>query len=529
MKFTKHIVALSIISALMGCSPEDQDIANTDEASSNIAVSGAVIDPFITGAIVFADYDNDGVLDTFEPWAYTDAYGFYGSSKEGEDYCTTKPKYCLNISAQVAKDGPVKLVAVGGYDLTTYQKVKTRLSRYFTSGEFQAITPLTSVSDMKVSDEYDYLSGNNFIEKAFVNAEDTQAFKLAFTLHKIIEIINSFVIQDFTEIGDNELLPSDASGFVYDALNKLGKEQNLSVQSFIENVTEEQIVAMLEVISVEIRAAYLIADISPSIKSNRGQNKRMTTAEIVGGAVVVGAVVVSEAVDEIDEGISDDTERREFALKAAARIGQILANRIVEKIKVAKDGDEVKEDAYINVVKNAVKDIIDLVKNDDFDVSSINTSSNVDDVRQLLIALEKATNKTKLPESLAQIQLTMIDESKDTSAKVSMFFSGNTGEQQEGKLVMCVRYKDLDDPENSENTEGAQLEGTWQTISNQLFVTAEFANSERVLRVKTKENNNFVFDYDGDETIWPSVNGFTAFEGSAPTTDQQCKDWFNQI
>ena len=158
MKFTKHIVALSIISALMGCSPEDQDVASSEQSDSrNIAISGAVIDPLIASAIVFADYDNDGILDTFEPWAFTDAFGFYGTSKDGVDYCVTESKYCLNIDKDTVKNGDIKLIAVGGYDLASYKKIKTRMSRLITDAAFQVITPLTSVSGMKVSDDFDYV------------------------------------------------------------------------------------------------------------------------------------------------------------------------------------------------------------------------------------------------------------------------------------------------------------------------------------------------------------------------------------
>lgn len=238
MKFIKSLLAVGVISALAGCSPDEQDVV--DATQTQVVVNGAVIDPFIASAIVFADYNEDDVLDPFEPWAFTDKNGYYSFGKDGEDYCADNSRYCLKLPS----NDPVKLVAVGGYDLTTLERVNSRMSTMYTGNSgIQYITPLTSVGDIAINEQQSIEANQNIMQDAFLSGDS--AFGLAFTLHKVVELISNEIAQEYPEIGDNEDLPVDVAGYTYDAINKLSKEERLSLASLLKDMTDERINKLL--------------------------------------------------------------------------------------------------------------------------------------------------------------------------------------------------------------------------------------------------------------------------------------------
>jgi Ca2+-binding RTX toxin-like protein len=90
-----------------------------------VTSEGTVIDPYVSGATVFLDYDNDGILDSNEPWTTTDANGNY--SLTGSDGAT--------------------VVSIGGVDTTTGVVSGTMVAQ---SGS-TVVTPLTTLISTMVT------------------------------------------------------------------------------------------------------------------------------------------------------------------------------------------------------------------------------------------------------------------------------------------------------------------------------------------------------------------------------------------
>ena len=89
---------------MLGLTACGGDSDGKDKGNNNIQMSGAVVDDFVAYSRVYVDLDNNGKFDSaYEPYAYTDASGFFTKSKDGlTNYCDLSPKeynyrYCLGL------------------------------------------------------------------------------------------------------------------------------------------------------------------------------------------------------------------------------------------------------------------------------------------------------------------------------------------------------------------------------------------------------------------------------------------------
>lgn len=502
MKYIKTFVALSVVTALTACSPDEQDTFN--ENQSAVMVNGAVIDPFISNAIVFADYDNDGVLDSFEPWAFTDANGYYSTGKNGEDYCTDAPKYCLEL----ANDEPVKLVAVGGYDTTSLKKVKSRLSRmYRGSGNGpQYITPLTSVGDMSIDDANTIDQDVNIMIDALETEND--AFSVAFKLHKIVELISAIIEQEYPVIGDDESFPVDLTGYVYDAINSLGQEEQLSVTAFLEGLTQAQLTTIVTTVREKLDELTL-------------NSEAVNTQQLKSGQGIVSTQYLSKLPEILNTlSIADMVMQNTVAVAGTSLVQHTMyftsSVRIIESVTINHQAGITSSeitDTIDNIYNNPVT--LGHISSNYFDTSYINLSS----IANLESSLTTMSERPKLPTDLTDMQLVLSENSESRDADVALFFSA------ENTLKACVRYIDNEDPSSSNNTSGTLLTGTWGQSEYYLDLTLTFAGTEKALRIKTKDANTYVFDYDDDEKDWSPSTDFAKTTADIPTTDAECQDW----
>jgi hypothetical protein len=118
MNILKTLLASSIALAILGtagCSDgEDQD-SQEENATS---FTGLVVDGRVARGFVWVDINSDGAIDTFEPYAYTDATGYYSYNPEtNTNYCEdTNHQYCLN-TGMVEGDFIIRIT--GGVDLSS--------------------------------------------------------------------------------------------------------------------------------------------------------------------------------------------------------------------------------------------------------------------------------------------------------------------------------------------------------------------------------------------------------------------------
>ena len=520
MKYFKLLALSSVVIGLLGCSAEEQDSAATNEKQP-VSVSGVVIDPNISSSIVFADYDEDGVLDSFEPWVLTDQSGYFGVSEEGVDYCATDSDHCLVL----ANDNPVPLVAVGGYDTVTLERVNTRLSRTFNGDGLQVISPLTSLKSMVVSESFD--QNINFMAEAFVEEKSTTALQMAFHLNKMVEVLSEVLIAEYPAIGEEELLPSDLSGFVFKAIDTVGSDQELMLNLFLIKYSENQIELILDQARALINQAYSDAGISLIPQNYQAKDSRSYVTS-------TSNVVTAQELSDLLAGISRHVEES-FGLALAnegiaelPKIQKGLLRQIQLTVNTAVKAIEEKRD----VLASTLPLVYMLIATDDnllmtnFGQDSYDSSffdnqliADTDTLNELLSTMD---NRQMMPRFVGSKMLALSEINSQEQAKVTFYFDGELS----GSLKACVYYQDLTDSTNINNTQGTLLEGQWDKDDYQLFVKVIFAGSPRSLRIKSGTGTSFVFDYDGKDKSWDGSKSFEPISGDVPTTDLACQTSF---
>lgn len=503
MKFIKSLLAVGVISALAGCSPDEQDVA--DETQTQVVVNGAVIDPFIASAIVFADYNEDDVLDPFEPWAFTDKNGYYSVGKDGEDYCADNSRYCLKLPS----NDPVKLVAVGGYDLTTLERVNSRMSTMYTGNSgIQYITPLTSVGDLALNEQQSIEANQNIMQDAFLSGDS--AFGLAFNIHKVVELISEVIAQEYPAIGDDEDLPIDVAGYTYRAINKLGKEEQLSLASLLEDLSNEQVEKILNDVRAKLDA-FIIK-----------KSGSAPTTNIQRAAAVTNASDITERVRALTKTLSRlhsllTTQLSEDFTPSKARLMQVLANNAVDATpEQLQDVSDLLEGYITNTT------FLTKLAEGSFDADyfeKLAAQSNLDG------STLRMDNRNELPTDLTDMHLVLTDKNVKRDAVIGFFFNGETS----GNVTACVKFQNLRKPNDSQNTNGTLLTGNWDKSDYFIDLTLRLAGTEEALRIKTTDSTSFVFDYDKDEKNWSTNTAFANTSITVPSTDQQCKDWIASL
>ena len=503
MKYLKSLLAVGVVAALAGCSPDDQDVV--DSTQSAVVVNGAVIDPFIASAVVFADYNEDDVLDPFEPWAFTDKDGYYSVAKDGTDYCASTSRYCLKLPS----NDPVKLVAVGGYDLTTLERINSRMSTMYTgTSGIQYITPLTSVGDLSLNEQQSIDANQNIMENAFISSDS--AFGLAFNIHKVVELISGVIAEEYPAIGDDEDLPIDVSGYTYRAINKLGKEEKLSLASLLAQLTDDQVDKILNDVRAKLDAFI--------IKKNNG----VTNKSIQRVASASNASNIGERVRELTKTLSRlhsllSTQLSQDFTPSKARLMQILANNSIgATTEQLQDVTDLLEGYITN------ETFLNKLAEDSFDADyfeNLAAQSNLDG------STLRMNNRSELPTDLTNMQLVLTDKNVKRDAVIGFFFDGDNS----GNITACVKFQNLRKPNDSQNTNGTVLTGSWDKTDYIIDLTLTLASTEEALRIKTTDSSSFIFDYDKNEKNWSTSTAFSTTSITVPTTDQQCKDWIASL
>jgi len=507
MKYLKSLITLSLIYALAGCSPENQD--SVDDNQIPVIAKGAVIDPFISSAIIFADYDDDDVLDPFEPWAFTDIDGYYSLSKSGTDYCSNNSRFCLKLPSA----DPVRLVAVGGYDLTTFERVNSRLSGMY-DGSMLYITPLTSVGDMSLNEQNTIERNQNILLNAF-SSEDS-AFGLAFNIHKVVELISRAIEDEYPLIGDDEDFPVDVTGLVYKAINSIGKDEQVSLATFLTQLTDEQVDKI--VIDVRTKLDILIV--------KQGSNAQAKKTDMQRTAQSLNVNELGDRVRGLSLSLKDlhrllANQSSEDFFEAKTRLLQVMANNA---------------NGFSATQTQTVKDILETLTTDDGFLTHLQQNSfdanyfeNITSMAIVDTGKVRMDNRLAIPTSIINMQLVLKDKSEKRDAVIGFFFDGNIDANSNGKygetVTACVKFQNLRKPSDSQNTDGTVLTGHWDRTHYIIDLTLTLGGTEEALRIKTTDSSNFRFDYDRTEKNWSTVTSFTPTTIDVPTTNEQCKNW----
>jgi|GEM_PF-3443785 len=164
MKLKNKLGVVMLAAPLItGCVDNASD-PDSGSSTNRVQVSGVAVDGYVAGARVYADLNNDGRRNGFEPQARTDPYGYFSyrpafGGMDAIDYCAQGPqRHCLRVPDTA---GQVRIRVEGGYDLSTGLPFAGSLSGLVSvtasdDRNVRAITPLsaTSLSDATVDGDF---------------------------------------------------------------------------------------------------------------------------------------------------------------------------------------------------------------------------------------------------------------------------------------------------------------------------------------------------------------------------------------
>lgn len=188
--------------------------------TTNVQMSGAVVDDFVAFAKVYLDLNNNAQHDENEAFASTDKDGYFSIAKGGTDYCANPQaieyEYCLITDSTVANRAIIRVES--GSDLLTSQAYEASMSLLL--GSQTSNLRITSVSTLNheitnltsadftglgmTKDEFqqkfnaflaDFLNGSTAVNPNTLDpfepnvTNKARAFKMSVQFHKLAESI----------------------------------------------------------------------------------------------------------------------------------------------------------------------------------------------------------------------------------------------------------------------------------------------------------------------------------------------------
>lgn len=387
-------VAVAAI-GLSGC--DDAGSQDSGQSDNDVQLSGTVVDGYVAGARVWADINDNGRIDTFEPVARTDRYGFFTQRPklvtgdyqdsadtdevvaEARDYCDTQgehfsERYCLRVSE--ASEGAV-IRMLGGYDVLTGERFEGGMSRRVgVAGDVTdsslAVSPLTSLrSGAGTSAEDADTDGDNFwggyddAKGVYVWQDDVDGDELewALKLHKVVDVVVAGLEKHFEDaetisLADGEdWTGTDISFEIYSRLyEELGSPVDLSQADFTDLQTdlETAIEAFDGVGSVKADLADIGKELYDAIEgldmtASAGANSAAASSDYRNDARAIEVAVNVAREDSREEGGSATTQAtsdRDYAEILGATVNTFsggAGDEESEKVDVAQMARDVRE------------------------------------------------------------------------------------------------------------------------------------------------------------------------------------------
>jgi hypothetical protein len=238
MKFQKTLLASSIslmLLGLSGCGDSDsQDIA-ADDATS---FTGLVVDDRIARGFVWLDTDQDAIVDTYEPYAYTDTDGYCSYNPlTNTNYCAVENHiHCLKTGMV---DGDFQIRIAGGIDLGTGEPFKGVLTLNMSIEEAkeveQQMLQASAATDAK-PDFMPVISPFSSLILPGASADEIEAVLIQ--LGVPAEVFDTYSVEDILGMDFTDLSGDDAE------LNKL--KAQLFLTAFSTQKQIDLITAMLD-------------------------------------------------------------------------------------------------------------------------------------------------------------------------------------------------------------------------------------------------------------------------------------------
>lgn len=465
-------IQITLVAALLGlaaCSPDTQDAGNGN--ASLILLKGASAgDSTISKGVAFVDLDLNGKLDSFEPFAVTNAAG---TTRSSADDCLgdAPPSDCLLVTGA---QGPFVVRVQGGYEKVSGVPF---LGRYATKVGAQSVAANAEDVAAAVPAEVGILS----TLKSTLN--DTQSAKL-----------------------DDQLVAGDGlrlTGLLGALLGKVGVELNESgnedlvgevVAGITDGLTKELIgegdsdtpVSTADLISNNS----ILSNLLGKVLSNAGTRKALDgrAAEIAELARLV--LWASDAIAQNNPGVGRLRAVQVLVAKAA-RLNAIVSELERDASWVVNNPDQAR--AFYETLDNGDYDLQGLV---DVPLSGDGT------------ALAERARIPSDTETFVAIGGKLVDFSlldEDADVRTQLYFGPG---ESEGSLRACLRYRDLSGNDGYQ-TEGTLIRGDWTALDSFTIVASlNLLGSQESVTIRRLGEQRYRFNFNGE---------FSEYSGPAPT------------
>lgn len=516
----KTLLASSVALATLGLvacgggGGDSQDTSSADQTS----FTGLVIDGRIANGFVWIDTDDDGAIDLYEPYAYTDGDGYYSYNPlTNTNYCAdTSHQNCLNTGIV---DGEAKIKIAGGTDLDSgesFQGVMVLKTSRAEAREQESliqaistaptekpdfipmISPLTSL--LSSIDESDYAtmlnrvgvntsssSVSDLLKRDYSNLSDTTDLSLVKASYRVQKIVDSMAVILDERSNNREVnigltsssSPSvtSSSEYVMQSLAarlKEGTLKNGTALSLDENALDEIVNSadtMSDLVSTSVdsfatKVANLDTEGKDSIK------EKLSISNISGEMTTI----VQQVKSTIDSKMGAVTTNDKNALKVAILGSETLVAKVKKEAEnLAKVDSSSNTDASTNIQTIATK-VADssfdtVIKNNVVDAGkTLEVGILVDDLdggeNDITTAVGNSTLADAPTSGDAGIWATRVlslsgvsTDGKEEKGRIMIFFGGSDNTQTEGSMSMCYAYNAS---KASEDIEAALFTGTWK-------------------------------------------------------------------
>ncbi len=322
IKRVTPIAAALAVTLVSGCNEINQDVPSKEilEAASK-TFDGLAAEGYIANSTVFFDNNNNGSLDAWEAFAYTDADGYLSYNPLTDtNYCAAgatevEQQYCL----QTKQDFDSVIMRInGGISSTSVRPIGGQLSRTISdvsanTSVTPVISPFTSLLTHAVTTQQDTLLDLLGVSEAELDVnylnlplklsdgtDDvgvyTELAGKALLIHKVVVVMNHYLGESYPDLGTEVGMPYDASNMIYKHLAMQLLDYGLTLETAVAHAPLLQKV----VDGVETDVRDVLADADFNLPSGLSPT---TKADIIAGIAVLPTVVSymqAFAINDID-------------------------------------------------------------------------------------------------------------------------------------------------------------------------------------------------------------------------------------
>lgn len=528
MNFSKSLVASTISLALLGlagCSDSDsQDTQENDETS----FTGLIIDGRIARGFVWLDTDNDNIIDTHEPYAYTDANGYFGYNPlTNTDYCVdeTDSPYCLNTAMS---GSTYSLKIAGGIDLGTGEPFDGIMVLTGALDDAKEVQQQVEQSSASTDNKPDFIPVISPLTSLVAGSDPAQQVELltALGLEGIdLTNIEEILFTDYTDFAESDdASASDgrrSASSVFTASNT--EEENLKralfgyafqYQKTIDTITT-MVNDYLELLGISIGAddsgnpgvgsasAVIGQKINDFIASADLDPTENLLTQITQDDI---ATIINGALDELITDSISNIEMPDDTLAAINDTVQTVTTTIVDTVLAASTEEELRtsliatqtlvtsaselaedilsgDSAAVQDALDTIEDVAEVVQSDEFQdlVTDVAENNQTLDVKQLsddILELEDGDSLSELVANAtlaeapaegesgiwAQRVLSMSGQSEDGDASGRVLIFFDADSETSTNGDVTICYA-YNSSNDDDDISATLIEGTWQELN----------------------------------------------------------------